>query len=317
MSFMESIKNKKKLIIIPLSIVILLIIAAFRFDVFALNSNSGKGTTDTKNLSKIVLDVQGTTCISCVEDIKAALAKVNGINEVFVDVSRGQAQVFYDDKIIKNPEIISQTITDSGYPSQITKTLTAKEIKKEEQLNRSKAEKYVAAVNGYEISRDDFLTEVNSYKQRYTQLYGEDVFDTAQGKSIESNIQNQVIQRMIDDAVILQEIEKSGFSVSKDTIEKELTLFKEDLTGKGETYNDFLLNSGYSKEFFRSKFSEYVTIKKYINDVITAGSATPGEKQRAYQVWYTNVKSLVTLTYYDKKLEQNLQTASGGGGCCP
>jgi copper chaperone CopZ len=56
------------------------------------------------DLAKAVLNVRGVACSSCIQEIKDALSSIQGIEEILVDISRGTAQIYYDGKILKEPD---------------------------------------------------------------------------------------------------------------------------------------------------------------------------------------------------------------------
>ena len=66
----------------------------------------------------IDLQVQNMSCGSCVNHVKNALASIEGISDVAVDLASGLFHV--SGVSIDNAEPIIAALTDAGYPAQLS-----------------------------------------------------------------------------------------------------------------------------------------------------------------------------------------------------
>jgi copper chaperone CopZ len=97
--------------------VTILVVLAFRVGIGA--------TVD----SIAMLRTTGMTCGSCASKISKALESVKGVALSEVDVNGGWVVVGYDTKTVK-PETLAETVTSTGYYSQVTDIVTPEEFKK-------------------------------------------------------------------------------------------------------------------------------------------------------------------------------------------
>ncbi|NLU51998.1 MAG: heavy-metal-associated domain-containing protein [Clostridiaceae bacterium] len=62
----------------------------------------------------IAFNVEGMSCEHCVNAIKAALTKLNGVYDVIVDLNSKRVAVEYDEERV-SADILRETIEDAGY----------------------------------------------------------------------------------------------------------------------------------------------------------------------------------------------------------
>ncbi len=268
-----------------------------------------------EGLSKVVLSVQGMSCSGCIATIKGAVSDIQGIKETLVDIGSGKVEIYYDNKGLKDVNRIAEAITASGYPAGIQRILSPGEIRKESALAEAKAQYYIASVGGYEIARTDFETEVAIAKKKYSKIYGNNLFESPQGEALLNNLRAQVVSRLIDEGLFMQEISKTRFRVDPVALENELNTFLRD---HGKTFEEFkssLMEAGIDPNYFRKKFETKVQINRYINERILAEASNEFERQSLFNAWFSNAKSLADVVYYDKGLERLVQSLSASRSC--
>ncbi len=275
-----------------------------------------KFTNSDPNLSKVVLNVSNMSCSGCISTIKGALADYTGVKDILVDISGGKAEVYFNQKELKDVSKIERAITDSGYPARIMKTLTPEDLRNERDMAASKAEYYIASVSGYDISRADFAMELNAARQRVRKTYGDGILETAQGRSVDNRLKAQVASRLIDEGILLQEIKKSGYELNEDIMNIELEKYIKN-SGKNENgFQQSVRDDGYDYDYFKKRFETRLLINKYLDQKVLTGASTQYEKQRMFASWFKNSKLLAEVVYYDKDLENAARNSSTSGSCC-
>lgn len=265
--------------------------------------------------SKVVLTVDGMSCSGCISTIKSSLSEFEGINEVLVDVVGGKAEIYFDDKKLKDVGQIAAAITASGYSAKIDRIVPASEVKKELRSMASRSRLYVASVGDLDISRDDLDKELAYAKKRYSKRYGEGIFSTDRGKLLLNNVKAQIVSRLIDEGIQLQEIQKTGFEVDKATVEQEFSRF---LAVRGQTLEEFkkaLEENGSSSELFMKRFETQVLVRQYLDKEILTGVSNRFERSQRYTNWFNNARLLAKVVYFDKDLEVLVKNQSGNSGC--
>jgi copper chaperone CopZ len=267
------------------------------------------------NSSKAVLDVQGMSCSGCINEIKSSLAGIEGTGNVLVDLSSGRVEVYYDRAKLKDVGQIASAITAVGYPATLKRTLTSAELEKENSFLDSRSKLYIAAVGNWEISRDDYETELFHVKIRYESTYGMDVFNGNRGDALLQRLKSQVVSRLLTEGIQMQEIRRTGFKLPPETVQLELDEF---LKKKGMTLDKFkqaLDESGYEYAYFIKKFENQITINRYVEEKVFTGISNDRDKRQQYSDWFNNARLLAEVVYYDRQIEAVVKNNSGGSGC--
>jgi copper chaperone CopZ len=164
-----------------------------------------------------------------------------------------------------------------------------------------------------DITRSEFETEVAYAKNRYLKAYGKDVFSNDRGQSVLDNIKAQVISRLINEGIQMQEVQRVGYRLDAQILGHE---FNEFIAQKGIGLDQFktaLSANGYPYEYFKKKFENRVLLRRYIEENVIQMSASDYDKQQQYLAWFNNAKVLSTVVIYDKRLERLSQEQSSGG----
>ena len=250
-------------------------------------------------------------------NIKSSLAGYAGIQDIIVDIAGGVTEVYYDSREIKDVNPLASSITASGYPAKVNLILTADQIRNEEAIAASRAKFYIAAVSGWDISRSDFNTELAFAKKRYEQAYGENVFASDQGKTLLDSLKAQVVSRLINEGIQMQEVQRAGYRVDPKIVDKEFAQFMKQKDFDLEGLKASLEKSGYPFDYFMKWFESRVRLGRYLDEKVFAGAASDDDKQNQYRAWFNNARVLSKVTIYDKELKRLTQNPSSGGSCCP
>ena len=269
----------------------------------------------TSNTAKVVLDVEGMSCSGCISTIKSSLAGYEGIQDIIVNISGGNTEVYYDSRKIKDVNRFASSITASGYPATVNRLVTADQLREEEAVASQRAKFYIASVGGWDISRTDFDTEVTHAKNRYKKAYGQNVFSDERGGKVLDSIKAQVVSRLINEGIQMQEVQRAGYRIDPKILEQEFDNFIMQKNIDRDRLKASLAESGYPFEYFMKKFENRVLLRHYIEGQVLRDVASDYDKQQQYQAWFSNARGLSKVTIYDKQLERLTQNQSGGGGC--
>ena len=285
--------------------------------VAATAARTSEKTEIAATTSKVIFQVDNMSCSGCIATIKSSLAGYEGIQDIIVDIAGGVTEVYYDSRAIKDVKPLASSITASGYPAKISQILTADQIAKEEAIAASRAKFYIASVSGWDISRSDFNTELAFAQKRYQQVYGENVFTSDQGKALLDSLKAQLVSRLINEGIQMQEVQRSGYRVDPEAVETAFAQFLEDKDLDLEGLKATLEKTGYPFDYFKKKFENQVLLNRYLDEKVFAGASSDNDKQNQYRAWFYNARVLSKVTIYDKALKQLTQNASSGGSCCP
>jgi len=267
------------------------------------------------NTAKVVFQVDGMSCSGCISTIKSSLAGYGGIRDIIVNISGGTAEVYYDSSKIKDLDRLAASITDSGYPARISQVMTADQLKEEEAVSATRAKVYIASVGGWDISRTDFDAELAYATNRYKKAYGQNVFSGDRGKNVLDSIEAQVVSRLINEGIQMQEVQRVGYRIDPKLFDQEFDKFLEQKNVDPAGLKTSLENNGYPFGYFMKKFENRVLLRHYIEDQVLSNAASDYDKQQQYLAWFNNARTLSKVTIYDKRLERLTQNQAAGGGC--
>jgi parvulin-like peptidyl-prolyl isomerase len=207
---------------------------------------------------------------------------------------------------------IAAAVTASGYPAEVDRVVGAAQLQNARAQASKLAKDYVAAVDDRLIPRQDYLTELNHAKNRYTEFYGDDVFSDARGQQVLESLKAQTGQRLVDEGIQLTAIRKTGFTIEQSDLDQAAKRF---LEKRGTTVEEFkadLEKAGYSYAYFEKRFRNQTLIRAYQDEVLFSGAATDADKRQRYLRWFSDARRQASVVYYDPELTK---LASGGGSC--
>lgn len=265
--------------------------------------------------ARAVLAVQGMSCSGCINEIKSGLSAIEGIGDVLVDLSSGKVEVNYDSSTLKDTAAIASAITAVGYPATVQRTLDKEEIEKQNRFFASRSKLYIAAVGDWEIARADYNTELAHARKRYESVYGPNVFDGNQGELLLQQLKSQIVSRLIDEGIQMQEILKAGYKLPPEVVEREFEQFLAARNVSREQFDRMLAGSGYSAEYFLKKYTYRITVERYVVEKVLSGLTSEREKQQQYSDWFNNARLLSQVVYYDRELEAIVNSSSASSNC--
>jgi copper chaperone CopZ len=274
-------------------------------------------STDTaSDTAKVIFQVEGMSCSGCIYTIKSSLSDFEGIQDIIVNISAGITEVYFDNSKIKDVNQLASAITASGYRARVSQILTADHLKKEQDIANARAESYIASVSGWDISRTDFNTELTYAKNRYRQAYGKDIFTSNRGKGLLDSLKAQVVSRLVNEGIQMQEVQRAGFRVDLEIVDQEFEKFILEKELDFESFKASMEQNGYSFAYFMKKFENRVLLNRYLDERVLGEAATDFDKQKLYLAWFNNARVLSKVVIYDKELERLTQNQSAGSSCC-
>jgi foldase protein PrsA len=147
---------------------------------------------------------------------------------------------------------------------------------------------WAVRVNGRPIYNSEITAETDRGAAYYATNYGIDL-NSGQGKSMASQIKNEVRQELIDRALLCQVAAKAGIRVSQSEVDAQLNSDMVSCGGKTQ-FEALLKQQGLTTATYRSQVKELLLINK-LESVVTA-NVTVSEKDLK-QYYEANKQSLV------------------------
>ncbi len=134
----------------------------------------------------------------------------------------------------------------------------------------------VAKVNAVEITRAQYDEQVGELQKRFA-MFGGNIPEAQLAR-----FKQKIIERMVDDELVKQEIDKANLTVTDEEVNKEFDTYKSRTPGGPENFEKFLERSGMSVDNIKDDIKRRLALKKYLNKdgALTIGDA---EMQEYYK----------------------------------
>ena len=255
------------------------------------------------------------SCGSCVSNIENALASLDGIGSVEVNLTSNRGRVTYDPSEVDS-RTIAETITGAGYPARLRLELDSQEYAALQQEQSQLGQKYLARIGDRLLSRSDFeqLVKRRSGGQLRSKgaVTSNDAVKTGQDDQLWQAVWKEVLQREL----LLAAAEENQIIVQDGEVDVRLDELRQEHKGL-----DQIVTQRYgSMDSFRELLREDMIINRNIDDHVYDGAKSPGAKQAKFQGWYAELQKNTEVVIFDKRLKAISQSSGGGcgsgGGCC-
>ncbi len=150
--------------------------------------------------------------------------------------------------------------------------------------NTISSNEWVAKVNDVEISYSDYEKNLAIIKRQIEATVGTDIWtkDSGQGKTYNEILKEQVLEQLIEAQLILAEAKKENITVTAEELEKEFTLFKEQVKSLPD-YETFLKDEGITDEFLRKQVEIDTIVYEYREKFLEKNSLSEDELRKYYE----------------------------------
>lgn len=169
----------------------------------------------------------------------------------------------------------------------------------------SKDQQSVAVVNGVEIEREAFDMRLDQIKASYAQQ-GLD-FNSEEGKMFLLEIEQHILNMLINEEVLMQEIEKNGFSISEQEVDDEIAIIKAQFEDD-DTFDEILKENGLTEDELRELLVDELKIQQYMEGAIGDIVVTEEEKEEYYVLYSQQTKEPPAYEEIKDFIEQQIQS---------
>ena len=136
----------------------------------------------------------------------------------------------------------------------------------------------LARVNGVEISKDSYLTELRQQLQQVTSQYSLD-WNDEQNQALLAGFQDQVLEQMVQEELTQQLAAADGIAVSSAEVEAERTIAMTNVLESGQyaSWNDFLTAMGWTPADLDQQITTYMLYQK-----LTVAHGGPQEAEQVH-----------------------------------
>lgn len=239
------------------------------------------------------------TCGSCVNSVTEALLQLKGIGSVEVNLTSNRGKVTFDSSLLDS-KTIAETITDAGYPAELSLEMSSEDYALKQTENKLLAENYLARVG------DRFLTRTD-YEKMVIQRFGQ-VASSDQKLRAWQKAWPEVLQREL----LLFSAECNNVIVHDAEVSYELDI----MANKHPGFENLIESRYGGLEVFRSILREDMIINRNIENHVTAGITDQSKKNDAVQAWFAQLRDNTEVVIFDPAIKAISQKSGGGCACC-
>ena len=257
----------------------------------------------TQSSAMTELNIANLSCGSCVNNVKVALAELEGVGQVDVSVTNGRGQMTYDPSLTSAARI-AEVVTEAGYPSSVRLDLSAADYAKTLTENDQLSASYIARIGKRLVSREEF-----------NQLLALRSAGLAASASpyAEQQLQTQVWQELKEREILLSEADKNQVVVQDGEVELEIKRLK----AATRDFKTAVTARFGSHERFITQLKENMIINRNIEKNVVAGLNNEPDKQQRFASWYQEALQNTSVVIFDPALKQAEAAGSSScGGSC-
>ncbi|MBU5425497.1 peptidylprolyl isomerase [Tissierella pigra] len=147
-----------------------------------------------------------------------------------------------------------------------------------------KEDGFVAKVDGEGITTEEFESDFQVYKKIYEQRLGEGAMAEVgeDGKTLEENLKNEIVQRLIMEKIVSKEANKMNITITDEEIEEQTSSYVSMMGGQ-EKFDEFLENNKISQEFFKENLRKELLFNKHRETFMAETDVTEKEAKKYFE----------------------------------
>ena len=151
----------------------------------------------------------------------------------------------------------------------------------------------VAEVNGEVISLEEYNSDYQVFKGLYERQLGEGALEQVgqDGKTLGESLKDSILEKLIMERLVAKETEKMDVTVTDEEVEEQMTAYITQMGGE-EAFNEFLLNTKITKQFFEANMKKELLVEKHKVEFLKGITITDAESEEYFS---TNKEDLVVL----------------------
>jgi hypothetical protein len=165
-----------------------------------------------------------------------------------------------------------------------------------------------AVVNGEPVSRATARERMNVGRLMLERQYGRDLFTGDRGGTLLAELERDVIERMVEERLVVQEARRLKITVGDERVRQELQTIAREIYGTWEKFQASLKEDGVSPEYLADHVRNLLLFRE-VNKAKTGGSS---DQNTAVWLVQARQNAKVTLNW----TAAHRQASFGGGRSC-
>jgi hypothetical protein len=168
-----------------------------------------------------------------------------------------------------------------------------------------------AVVNGEMIAWSETKERFRVARLMMEKEYGKELFAGERGKEYLTDLERNVLEKMIADRLVAQEARRLHIQIDDDRVKKEIQEIGREIYGNWENFQASLREDGISEEYL-SAHVRNLLLHQEVKKAKTPAGADPDEY---FGVWLTQDRQSAKVTF-NKAISSIEVSDQGRGSCC-
>ena len=171
--------------------------------------------------------------------------------------------------------------------------------------------KPAAVINGELVARSDLNGRLKVSMIMLERQYGKDIFAGERGRALLTELEEEVLGRILEERLVAQEARRMGIEVSDDRVRQELERIGSEIYGNAEKFQVSLREDGISPEYLMG----HIRYQFLCREIKKLKFASQADSDTSFGAWLAQARKNAKITV-NKTISPLQQVSSQGRGSC-
>jgi len=168
-----------------------------------------------------------------------------------------------------------------------------------------------AVINGEPVAWSEARERLKTTRVILEKQYGNDLFAGERGRAILTDMQKNVLDRMLDERLVAQEARRMKIKVGDERVRQELQKIAGEIYGNWENFQASLREDGVSQEYLMNHVRNLL-----LSQEVKKAKAPPGvDPDEYFGAWLNQARREAKVTF-NKTINPLQVSSQGRGSCC-
>jgi hypothetical protein len=169
----------------------------------------------------------------------------------------------------------------------------------------------VVVINGEPVPRSEARERFRTARVMLEKEYGKELFAGEQGRAIQADLERDVLEKMVDERLVVQEANRMKIRVGDDRVMQEIQRIGREIYGNWENFQASLREDGISEEYLMNHVRDLL-----LRQEVAKAIAPPERDPDVYFGAWLNEERRKAKVAFDKTVRGVQASSQSGGACC-
>jgi hypothetical protein len=171
--------------------------------------------------------------------------------------------------------------------------------------------KPVAVINGDPVPRQEFRERLAVARSALERQYGKDLFAGEKGRALLTDLERDVLEKMLEDRLVTQEVRRLNVRVSDERVRQEMEAIGKEIYGSWKKCQATLRDDGIPPEYLFNHIRNLI-LRQEVAKIKTPSGAVADQ---SFGAWLVQARCDAGVTVY-RAVGSSRSLSRGGSSCC-